>query len=223
MSKCSTAAKVTLGLAAGGVAAFALYRLVIRPWHLRWGATDEEAQRSMPGDDLVPSPDIAFTRAITINAPPQAVWPWLVQMGYRRAGWYSYDRFDNDGVHVHRIVPELQALAVGEVMLTGPVGGFRVEAIDPVHMLVLKIDRASVGQDLEMSCVITLDPIDEQSTRLLLRLRGKFNGLVEKLWGRVLFDAGDFVMMRKMLLGIKERAERQAYLANLPTSAAPAP
>ncbi len=83
MSKCSTITGVTLGLAA----AFALYRFVIRPWHLRWGATDEEAHRSMPGDDLVPKPDIAFTRAITINAPPQAVWPWLVQMGYRRAGW----------------------------------------------------------------------------------------------------------------------------------------
>ncbi len=223
MSKCSTTTKVTLGLAAGGAAAFALYRLVIRPWHLRWGATDEEAHRSMPGDDLVPNPDIAFTRAITISAPPQAVWPWLAQMGYRRAGWYSYDRFDNDGIHVHRIIPELQTLNVGDVMLTGPEGGFRVEAIDPGRMLVLKIDRASVGQDLDMSCVITLDPAGEQHTRLLLRLRGKFNGLVEKLWGRVLFDAGDFVMMRKMLLGIKERAEQQVHLSDLsaPVSSAP--
>jgi len=217
MSKCSTITSVALGLAA----AFALYRFVIRPWHLRWGATDEEAARSMPGDDLVPKPDIAFTRAITINAPPQAVWPWLVQMGYRRASWYSYDRFDNDGIHVHRIIPEFQTLTVGDVMLTGSEGGFRVEAIDPGRTLVLKIDRASVGQELEMSCVITLDPIDEQRTRLLLRVRGKFNGLVEKLWGRVLFDAGDFVMMRKMLLGIKERAERQVHLANLPASASP--
>ncbi len=208
MPKCSTIARVTLGLAAGGAAAFALYRWVIRPWHLRWGATDEEARRAMPGDDLVPKPDIAFTRAITINAPARTVWPWLVQMGYRRAGWYSYDRFDNDGIHVHRIIPELQTLAVGDVMLTGPGGGFRVEAIEPGRLLVLKIDRASVGQDLDMSCVITLDPIDEQHTRLLLRLRSRFNGLAEKVWGRVLFDAGDFVMMRKMLLGIQERAER---------------
>jgi hypothetical protein len=144
-------------------------------------------------------------------------------MGYRRAGWYSYDRFDNDGIHVQRIIPEFQTLTVGDVMLTGSEGGFRVEAIDPGRMLVLKIDRASVGQDLEMSCVITLDPIDEPRTRLLLRVRGKFNGLVEKLWGRVLFDAGDFVMMRKMLLGIKERAERQVHLANLSASASPAP
>ena len=223
MSRRSTNIKITLGLAVSGAAALALYRFVIRPWHLHWGATDEEAARSMPGDDLIPNPDIAFTRAITINAPPQAVWPWLVQMGYRRAGWYSYDRFDNDGIHVQRIIPEFQTLTVGDVMLTGSEGGFRVEAIDPARMLVLKIDRASVGQDLEMSCVITLDPIDEPHTRLLLRVRGKFNGLVEKLWGRVLFDAGDFVMMRKMLLGIKERAERQVHPASLSTSASPAP
>lgn len=208
MLKESTAIKVILGLTLSGAAAFALYRFVIRPWHLRWGATAEEATRSMPGDDLVPQPDIAFTRAVTIDAPPQAVWPWLVQMGYRRAGWYSYDRFDNDGLHVHRIIPELQTLAAGDVMLTDAGGGFRVEAIDPARMLVLKLDRASVGQDLEMSCVLTLDPLDEGRTRLLLRLRGKFNGLIEKVWGRVLFDAGDFVMMRKMLLGIKARAER---------------
>jgi hypothetical protein len=208
MSRPSIISKVAVVTAATGAAVLVLYRFVIRPWHLRWGATDEEAHRSMPGDDLIPNPDVTFTRAITINTPPKAVWPWLLQMGYRRAGWYSYDQFDNDGIHVHRIIPEFQTLTVGDVMPTGSEGGFRVEAIDPGRTLVLKIDRASVGQDLEMSCVITLDPIDEQRTRLLLRLRGKFNGLVEKLWGRVLFDAGDFVMMRKMLLGIKERAEQ---------------
>ncbi len=218
MPKCSTVAKVALGLAAGGAAPLALYRFVIRPWHLRWGVTVEEAQRPMPADDLIPQPDIAFTRGVTIDAPAQAMWPWLVQMGYRRAGWYSYDRFDNDGIRVRRIIPEFQTLTVGDVMLTGSDGGFRVEAIEPGHMLALKIDRASVGHDLEMSCVITLDPIDDRRTRLLLRCRCKFNGVFEKLWGRLLFDAGDFVMMRKMLLGIKERAERQAHIANLPVS-----
>ena len=208
MSKRSILTRVALGLTACGAAALALYRFVIRPWHLRWGTTDEETHRSMPGDDLIHSPDIAFTRAITINAPSPAVWPWLVQMGYRRAGWYSYDLFDNDGMHVHQLIPELQTLAVGDVMPTGADGGFRVEAIDPARSLVLKIDRASVGHDLELSCVMTLDPIDDQRTRLVLRCRGKFDGFVEKLWGRLLFDAGDFVMMRKMLLGIKERTER---------------
>jgi uncharacterized protein YndB with AHSA1/START domain len=187
-----------------------LYRFVIRPWHLRWGATDEERRRSMPSDDLIPNPDITFTRAITINTPPQAVWPWLVQMGYRRAGWYSYDRFDNDGIHVRRIIPEFQTLNVGDIMRTDSGGGFRVEAIEPEQSLVLKIDRASVGQDLELSCVMTLEPLGGRGTRLMLRVHGKFNGLVEKLWGRLLFDAGDFVTMRKMLLGIKERAEQVA-------------
>jgi hypothetical protein len=210
MSRPSTITKVAMVTATAGAAVLVLYRFVIRPWHLRWGATDEERHRSLPGDGLIPNPDITFTRAITINTSPQAVWPWLVQMGYRRAGWYSYDRFDNDGIHARRIIPKFQALKVGDIMLTDSGGGFRVEAIEPEQSLVLKIDRASVGQDLELSCVMTLEPLDGHGTRLMLRVHGKFNGLVEKLWGRLLFDAGDFVMMRKMLLGIKERAEQVA-------------
>ena len=202
---------LTLWFTFGGVVALVggviVYLKRVRPWHLHWGATPQEVASTLPGDDLILDPNWTATRAVTINAPPGAIWPWLVQMGYRRVGWYSYDRFDNDGIHVHRIIPEFQTLTVGDVMLTGSEGGFRVEAIDPGRTLVLKIDRASVGQDLEMSCVLALDPIDEQCSRLLIRLRGKFNGRVEKVWGRVLFDAGDFVMMRKMLLGIKERAE----------------
>ena len=208
MSRPSTITKVAAVTATAGAAVLVLYRFVIRPWHLRWGATDEERRRSLPGDGLIPKPDITFTRAITINTSPQAVWPWLVQMGYRRAGWYSYDRFDNDGIHVRRIIPEFQTLNVGDIMLTDSGGGFRVEAIEPEQSLVLKIDRASVGQDLELSCVMTLEPLDGRGTRLMLRVHGKFNGLVEKLWGRLLFDAGDFVMMRKMLLGIQERSEQ---------------
>ncbi len=99
------------------VAALALlYRYVVRPWHLRWMASDEEVNRSLPGDDLVPHPTISLTRAITIEAPPAVVWPWLVQMGYRRAGWYSYDRFDNDGVQVRQILPQFQELHIGDMM-----------------------------------------------------------------------------------------------------------
>jgi hypothetical protein len=81
---------------------------VFRPWHLRWQTTSEEASQPMPDDDLIANPTLELTRAITIEAPAANVWPWLVQMGYRRAGWYSYYFFDNDGVHVNRILPEFQ-------------------------------------------------------------------------------------------------------------------
>ena len=96
---------VAAGVAVTVAAGAALYVYMIRPWHLRWQTTSEEAAKPMPGDDLIANPGIRLTRAITIEAPPAAVWPWLVQMGYRRAGWYSYDFFDNDNVHVHQDHP----------------------------------------------------------------------------------------------------------------------
>lgn len=89
----------------------------MHPWTTRWGATDAEAARRLPGDDVVADPGFNETRAITIAAPSQDVWPWLVQLGGGRAGWYSYDRIDNAGVpSAARVVPELQNLAVGDVI-----------------------------------------------------------------------------------------------------------
>ncbi|CAG0936469.1 hypothetical protein TFLX_05344 [Thermoflexales bacterium] len=200
-----------LTLAVNGVWVLSLGAVVylkwIRPWHLRWGATDDEVNCSLPGDDQIPTATWCTTRAITIAAPPAAVWPWLVQLGYRRAGWYSYDRFDNDGVVVKRIIPELQHLAVGDMLLTDATGGFRVEAIEPERSLVMLIHGAAMGMDADISSALVLNPIGQQHTRLILRARADFRGWREKLWGWLLFDAGDFVMMRKMLLGIKERAE----------------
>lgn len=196
-----------LGVAALAMAAVAAYRWLIRPWHLRWGATDEEVQRAAPGDDIVAHPQLVATRAVTINAPASAVWPWLVQMGFRRAGWYSYDRLDNEGRHVTRIAPELQRLTVGDTLLTGERGGFRVEAIEPERLLTLSIRGADSGADMDISAALLLVPLDERRTRLILRLRSEFRGWRERLFG-LLFDGGDFIMTRRMLLGIKERAEQ---------------
>jgi hypothetical protein len=189
-------------------ATLAGYALVVRPWHLRWGATAAEVGRPLPGDELVPHPNLVATRAITIVAPPRAIWPWLVQMGYGRAGWYSYDWIDNNNVHVDTIIPSLQQLKVGDTMLTAPNGGFRVEALEPERTLALLIRGADVGARLDISSVIVLEPLDAERTRLILRLRGAFRGLRERLW-LLLFEPGDFVMMRKMLLGIKRRAEQR--------------
>jgi hypothetical protein len=204
--KRATVIRATTGMIAGVAAALLAYVRVIRPWHLRWGASTEEVQQPMPGDDLVPDATLIATRAITIAAPASAVWPWLVQMGYRRAGWYSYDFIDKDGVHVGRIIPELQYLSVGDTLLTGPTGGFRVEELNPERLLVLLIRGERVGLGGDISAAIVLEPLEEHHTRLILRLRARFSGIRGRLFG-LLFDLGDFVMMRKMLLGVKQRAE----------------
>jgi hypothetical protein len=187
-----------------------VYILFIRPWHLRWGATDEEVDRPMPGDDQVPHPMLQATRAITIRASAAEIWPWLIQMGYRRAGWYSYDILDNEGKHVDRIIPELQHLQVGDVMKTDAEGGFTVAAIDPNRSLVLVI-RNLYSQ---ISSTIFLDEIDKEQTRLVMRLRANFKRDLRIFLFYLIFEPGDFVMMRKELLGIKQRVERMSTLAS---------
>ena len=182
------------------------YSWVVRPWHLEWGATLDELRSPMPGDALVPHPTLCATRAITIDAPPETVWPWLVQMGgYTRGGWYSYDRFDNGGEpSADRIVPELQSLAVGDIMLTSRSEGFVVREIDPGHALVLVIDQ----NGSRITSVPMVSPHPGGGTRLVFRLRAYFR-FRHRLFGMV-FDVGDFLFMRKQMLGIKTRAERQA-------------
>ncbi len=182
-----------------------VYLLFIRPWHLRWGATDEEVRRSMPGDDQVPHPMLKSTRAITIRASAAEIWPWLVQMGYEHAGWYSYDFIDNKGIHVNRIIPELQHLEVGDVMKTDAGGGFTVAAIDPGRSLVLVIRNLYA----QISSTIYLDEIDKEQTRLIFRLRANSKPGIWTAYLYLLFEPGDFVMMRKQLLGIKKRVEHE--------------
>ena len=128
-----------LGLAIGAVgtvAVLGVYRLWVQPWQHRWGATDEEVRRPMPGDDLLPDA-ASTTRAITITAPPEQVWPWLAQLGYGRGGWYSYDWIDNDGQpSADRILPELQQLQVGDQILMLPGMGPRVREVEPNRYFV---------------------------------------------------------------------------------------
>ncbi|UBU18293.1 hypothetical protein [Nonomuraea gerenzanensis] len=199
-----TVRRTTAALVAGAAA----YLLLIRPWQLRWGATREEARAPMPGDEIAPRAHLQATRAITIDAPPKEVWPWLVQMGgYTRAGWYSYDRIDNAGrPSAGRIVPELQDLQVGDVMPTAPDGsGFTVERIDPPSTLVLSI-HAYEGT---VSCCVTLRESGDGS-RLVLRLRVRARPTLRGLAFLALMETGDFVMMRKQLLTIRARAEGAA-------------
>ncbi len=180
------------------VALAAVYLFLVRPWHLRWGATDDEVARAMPGDDIIANPTLNTTRAITIRARPEEIWPWLVQMGTLRAGWYSYDRIDNAGQpSARRIIPELQVpLKPGDRMSATSHGGFRVISVEPNRSLVL---------GPQAIWTFALYPQRDGTTRFVQRLRIKYH------WQRPIFaavlDIGDFIMMRKMLLNVKERVE----------------
>lgn len=194
---------VGMGLAASTLLA---YFGLIRPWHLRWGATDEEVERSMPGDDVVEDPTFNATRAVTIEARPEEIWPWLVQVGFGRAGWYSYDWVDNLGrPSAERIIPELQELRVGDVVPMGPGGvGMRVRAFDPNRWLLWG------GDDGKSTWAWGLYPIDDGRTRLISRVRLAYHWTSPAIVFDLLLDVGDIVMMRKMMLGIKRRAEKLA-------------
>ena len=120
-------------------AAAIVYARYVRPWQLSWGATPDEVSRPLPGDELVARPTFNATRAITIAAPPEEIWPWLVQVGLTRAGWYSYDILDNLGrPSARHIIPELQNLAPGDVVPMSPDGkkGMQVHALNAPHSMI---------------------------------------------------------------------------------------
>jgi proline iminopeptidase len=127
-----------IGVAA---AALALYGVFLRPRVLTWGTTYDEAERGLPGDDLIPKADGSSTMATTLPAPPGEVWPWLQQMGCNRGGWYSWDRLDNGGrPSAQRIVPEWQHLEQGQHLDSLPSGDawFTVAVLEPERTLVLR-------------------------------------------------------------------------------------
>jgi hypothetical protein len=227
---------------AGSVAALCAYLFVIQPEVRKWSANAEEAQRPLPGDDLIPDARLQVTYAVTIEAPASKVWPWLVQMGYGRAGYYSYDRVDvalrkvlpvraraNGGVpsadRTNRIVPELQHLEVGDVLpaLPNAEGGFAVAALEPERSLVLgsytyadlrAMREADFGAPKpkfywRTSWAFFLEELGRQTTRMLVRNRADYEPrLLMGPFARLIAAPLHFVMQRKQLISIKERAER---------------
>jgi hypothetical protein len=179
------------------------YVLVIRPWHLHWGATASEAARPMPGDSLIPDPSLNATRGITIAARPEQIWPWLIQMGPGRGGWYSYDRLDNRGrPSADSVVPAWQVpLRPGDSLGVGPGPRFQVMAIAANEYLVL---------GPQISWTFALYPQPDGTTRLVERLRARYHwGSVRGALFAAVLDLGDFIMMRKQLLTLRERIERR--------------
>ena len=206
------------GLAVAAAGALA-YERVLRPRQERWGATDAEVGAPLPGDDLVPEPAQQVTRAITIAAPPEAVWPWIVQLGADRAGFYSYDALENlFGLGIHsadRIVDEWKDLPLGEVVhaTRAGTGGWLVVGCDPGVALHLQVCDVASGRALERDrapgweflWTFALVPTDG-GTRLLVRERVAFGNPAIRA---AMYPVGavSFVMTRRMLLGIRARAE----------------
>ena len=189
------------------VVAVAASRLLLRRAVLDWGSTPDEATRRLPGDELLVDPDIVATRAVTIEAPPSAVWPWLVQMGIGRGGMYTYDWIENLlGLDIHsvdRIVPEWQNLAAGD-RIPAPDGRTgRIAVLEPEHALVYEVAEG------EWVWAFVLEPLESGGTRLLSRNRFRTRRLRDRI-GNALIEPGSLVMERKMLHGIKQRAERLA-------------
>jgi len=187
-----------------------VYLRFCRPWVLNWGATAEEAQRAMPGDEILPDASLQTTRAVTVRVPPNRIWPWLVQMGPRpRAGAYTYDWIERllgiDIENTDRILPEYQHLDVGEFLALNEKGnGIVVRDVQRERFLVLQWEPA------KSTWVFGLYPKDNDTTRLVSRNRLRGSGPLFRLGMVAFMEPGSLIMERKMLLGIRRRAETLA-------------
>jgi hypothetical protein len=192
--------------AASGLPLFATAPLY-RHWHLRWGATDQEIQAPMPGDELVPKASFQATRAVTIAAPPELVWPWIVQMGYRRAGFYTYALLDNAGFDsADRILEQYQPPRIGDRM---PMAS-KVNDTTAFTVKAFAIDEWLLWAKPDSTWAWKLVRPEGGRTRLISRLKQRYAWETpgSAILSLVLLEFGDFAMMRRVLKGIKARAER---------------
>ena len=187
---------------ATGMAGVALVYVVYRPWALNWGASREEIARAMPGDRLLSDPTFNATRAVTIDATPAEIWPWIVQMGYGKAGFYSYDRLDNDGVaSADHIISDYQQLDIGDSIPLSARSFVTVTDMEPERAMLW--EYRGDEETTVFTWAFGLHPLDGAQTRLVTRLRWR----ATDLRSRVMLDFFEIIMMRKCMLGIKSRAE----------------
>jgi hypothetical protein len=185
-----------------------LYWFPARRWMARWGTTPSDLTRVMAGDSLLLDPTYSGTMAIIVNARPEHIWPWLVQIGYRRGGLYSYDWLDRlfgclDRPSAVCILPEFQHLAPGDAIPLGRGPAWPVAVVEPLRALVL--DMRKMGS-IDWVWQFGLYPIDERRTVLVSRSRVR----ARTIWAWLLtcaIEPAGFVMTRRMLLGVKQRAE----------------
>jgi hypothetical protein len=197
-----------LALGSGGAAVVAL----ARGRYLHWGATTAESASALAGDELVANADITATRAITSPAAPDAVWPWIAQLGQGRGGFYTYDFLENlVGCDMHsadRIVPEWQSIAIGDEVRLHPEIGLRVALLDAGTALVLRggIPMGPVAPPYDFTWAFIARAQDDGSTRLVVRERYEYT----RWWSSLLVEPVQlvsFIMSRRMLRGIKQRAQ----------------
>jgi hypothetical protein len=216
-----------------GAAVF-LYFAAARPRMLRWGATRQEARDVLPGDDLVPA-RWQTTRGVNISAPPTAVWPWLVQIGYRRGGWYSYDWLERQagagdfaqGGSAKFVVPELQHLEIGDTIALGPSGGPTVAVLKPPNALVLRyrmnpFTAAPADDDdhsvLDWTWTFDLTPVGEDSCRLLVRVRADYRPRLLFAFIPLVLEPIHLLMERKMLRTLQSAISSPQATVKVPGS-----
>lgn len=215
--------RLFLFLATLFAAAAALFTFVVRPRYHRWGLQQGDLERPLPGDELVPKANYRADLAMTVDAKPADIWPWLAQLGRGRGGLYSYDWLDRlfgvlDAPSSDAILPEWQHLAPGDVIPIGTAGGFPVvEAEAGNHLLLGDTENGM------WSWLLYLEPLPDGRTRIISRNFGRlprtFAGGVLRMW----LDPAAFIMTRKMLLNLRERAEDLAWERRPPLHDSPAP
>ena len=200
--------KIAGGVAVAGASAVAAYAM-LRPAMHHWGATDAEVNGALPGDDRVADANHVTTLAVTIEAPPADIWPWLAQMGYRRGGLYSYDWLDRafgylDAPSATVVLPEFQEIRAGDTIPVGRGPSWPVVAVERERSLVLE----------PLSGIVTwafaIRPIDARSWRLVTRVRMRTDSSARSRLTMAAMDPAAFIMTRRMLLGIKQRSEALA-------------
>jgi hypothetical protein len=188
---------------------------LVRPWHMRWGATDAEVAAAMPGDDIVRRAQFNATRAVTIEAPPEHVWPWIAQLGYGRGGFYTYDLVDNAGERsADRIIDKYQHLEVGDLIPMfheshGLAIAYKVDSFQ-VNEWMVWVHRPHEDDQPDSTWSWRLTRLTPERTRLVTRMKQDYRWQTPRLaiFNLILMEFGDFAMERRMLKGIKVRAER---------------
>jgi hypothetical protein len=202
-----------------------LHALMVRPRMLTWGATPDEVAHVYPGDEIVPDAVGTSTMATTLPAPPPQVWAWLVQMGYDRAGWYSWDRLDRGGIaSAEHVVPEWQRLKEGQRLQATPTGEtwFTVARLEPHRTLVLSSDLAlPSGRSLTRADALPsayaggiwafhLRPTDDDGTRLVVRTRGTSRPrAITRPFDLLFGEPAHFIMQTRQFHNLRRRLQQR--------------